>query len=77
MKADGSWVTDIQDSAIATTPEQIDELEALAAEGIAENLVVDVYPIVVVRDDTDKIVPELIRERMRTEGPSIVFGPAA
>lgn len=77
MKADGSWSTDIQEAVIATSPEQVEQSEALANKGVSENIVIDVYPIVVVRDETDKIVPDHIRERLRTKGPSIAFGPAA
>ncbi len=77
MKADGGWSVDIQEACVATNADEVEQLESLANKGVAENVVIDIYPIVVVRDETDMIVPDHIRERLRTKGPSIAFGPAA
>ncbi len=70
---DGNWSPDLQNAKIATTAEQIDELDVLIAKAEKTNLVIDIYPIVVKRDDAGKLVPDLIREKMRTTGPSIVY----
>lgn len=70
---DGSWSSDLQKAKVATTPEQIDELDLFIAQAEEVNLVIDIYPIVVEKDEAGQLVPSLIREKMRTTGPSIVY----
>lgn len=77
MAADGAWSRDIQAAGIGTSPDEVDSLEVLADKGVAENIVIDIYPIVVIKDDAGKIVPDHIRERIRIDGPSIVYEPSA
>lgn len=73
MQADGGWSGDIQQAAIGKSADEVEALEVLANKGVTENLVIDVYPIVVVRDESGAIVPDHIRERLRTKGPSIEY----
>lgn len=69
----GEWTKDLQLAVIATDAEQVSALEAVAEGGVDGNVVIDVYPFAVDRDETGKLVPSHIRERVRTEGPSINY----
>ena len=69
----GNWSLDLQDAKIATTPEKVEEFDLFIAQAEEANLVIDVYPFVVELDDTGKLTPSHIREKMRTTGPSIVY----
>lgn len=73
MASDGSWGPDIRSAAIAKTDEEIEQLERLVVSGISSNLVVDVYPIVVIQNQNGNLVPEHIREKIRHAGPSVAY----
>ncbi len=73
LTADGSWAPDLQNACVATNDQEIETLEGLANEGVLKNLVVDVYPFVVVRNEAGDLAPDHIREKLRTAGPSIVY----
>ena len=73
MAKDGSWSRDLQSAAVATSADEVDGLEQKAQQAIADNLVIDVYPFVVVKTDTGKLEPEHIREKLRVTGPSIEY----
>lgn len=77
MSSDGAWSKDLQSAVIGTSPEEVDTLERLALKGVADNIVIDVYPFVVVKDKAGKIVPDHIREKIRIDGPSIAYEPGA
>ncbi|GJM03093.1 MAG: hypothetical protein DHS20C08_15940 [Rhodomicrobium sp.] len=77
MSTDGAWSKDLQSAVIGTSPEEVEALEALALKGVSENIVIDIYPFVVVKDEAGKIVPDHIREKIRIDGPSIVYEPSA
>lgn len=71
---DGIWSVDFQTAAVASNEEAVEALENIALDGIAANLVIDVYAFVVTRNDAGKLVASEIRERMRTQGPSMAYG---
>ena len=73
LAKDGTWSPDLQTAGVATNGEELAVLEALAESAVANNLVIDVYPFVVVRTEAGKIEPEHIREKLRTTGPSIAY----
>lgn len=69
----GEWTKNLQQAVIATDAEQVAALEVIAESGVDGNVVIDIYPFVVDRDESGKLVPSHIRERVRTEGPSINY----
>ncbi len=71
--ADENWSTDLQQAVVATSDDELTELEMKIESISHKNDVIDVYPFVVVRDEKGKLVPQHIRERIRTEGPSIDY----
>lgn len=73
MAADGNWSKDLQLAAVATSPEDVDALAQKADQSVKDNKVIDVYPIVVVRDEAGKLHPDHIREQLRVTGPSIDY----
>ena len=70
----GEWLADLQQAEIATNSEEVDALEMKTHQGIEDNIVVDVYPMVIIRQSDGSIVPAHIREKLRTKGPSINYG---
>ncbi|NVO15523.1 MAG: DUF2849 domain-containing protein [Rhodoplanes sp.] len=71
--ADGGWSGDIARAEIATSPEAADALLARAqADQGPGNLVVDVAVIDVVREGAF-VRPLLLRELIRTSGPTIAL----
>lgn len=70
---DGSWSADLQDAKVASSLEEIAEFETVITQAGEETQVIDVYPFVIERDETGKIVPSHIREKVRTKGPSIDY----
>ena len=74
MTADGDWLADLQKAEIATNREEVDALEEKTHRGIEDNIVVDVYPLVIIREADGSITPAHIREKLRTKGPSINYG---
>ena len=73
MAKDGSWSRDLQVAVVATSAEEVEGLERQAQQAIEENLVIDVYPFVVVKNAAGKLEPEHIREKLRATGPSIDY----
>lgn len=71
------WQPRIRHALVATTPEEAEELEALAARDDRANRVTGIY-LVEVGTETGTPVPVARRERIRAEGtPTIPFGLAA
>ena len=70
---DGSWSLDLQKAKVARTPEELAEFDAVIEQADKETEVIDVYPFVVDRDEAGQLVPNHIREKMRTTGPSIDY----
>lgn len=71
------WHTAITRAMVACTPEEAEELEALAARHAAENSIVGPY-LVDVSLDTGSPIPVARREQIRASGtPTIPFGYAA
>lgn len=73
LTAAGNWSRDLQEAAVAKGPDELARLEITANKAVAENVVIDVYPFVVIRDDAGRLVPDHIREVVRTKGPSIAY----
>ncbi len=73
MAQDGSWSRDLQAAAVATSADEVEGLEQQAQRAIEDNLVIDVYPFVVVKNDVGQLEPEHIREKLRVTGPSIDY----
>jgi len=74
LTADGNWTPDLQNACVATNGDEIAKLEGMANESVLKNLVIDVYPFVVVRNEAGDLVPDHIREKLRTAGPSVAYG---
>jgi hypothetical protein len=74
LNAAGDWVESLQDAFIARHAEAVSALEAAGKTAFADNKVVDVNVIDVV--ETDGVLQPLrLRERIRAEGPTIVYAP--
>ncbi len=73
LQKDGGWSHDLQLADIATNAEELARLEEAANKAVADNIVIDVYPFVVITNDQGRIEPEHIREKMRITGPSIAY----
>ena len=74
LTKDGGWSTDLGAAAVACEALELQRLEKLAEQAVAENLVIEVYPMVV-RQEKDRLAPDHIREDLRTKGPSIPYLP--
>ena len=61
MADNGSWSRDLQNAAVATDAQEVEWLEQRAQRAVEENMVIDVYPMVVVKDDQGKLQPDHIR----------------
>lgn len=67
---DGSWRADIETAQLAAGENEASSLEAMGAEAVRENLVVEPYLIEIAETD-DGRVPVEFRERRRLAGPSV------
>ncbi|MGH1351564.1 MAG: DUF2849 domain-containing protein [Methyloligellaceae bacterium] len=70
LKADGSWTGDVNQSAVVTSDEDMDNLLKKGEEAEAANIVIGPY-LVDIEQDGDKIKPVHLREYMRATGPSV------
>ncbi|MBZ0218103.1 MAG: DUF2849 domain-containing protein [Fimbriimonadaceae bacterium] len=68
---DRNWTGDIDAALLAGSPGEIAALQDAGQSGENDNIVVGAYLIDVARDETGKIVPVRLRERLRLNGPSI------
>ncbi len=76
LNANGQWDTSIADSLVARHAEAIEALNAIGAAAMADNRVVDATVIGV--EETPHGPRALrLRERIRAEGPTIDYAPAA
>lgn len=73
LTADAGWSLDLQQAEVAVSPDDVARLEETAEQAVKDNQVIDVYPIVVLRDEAGLLTPEHIREKMRITGPSIAY----
>ncbi len=73
MAEDGNWSRDLQMAVVATDAQQVEVLEQRAQRAVEENMVIDVYPMVVVKDSQGNLQPDHIREKIRVSGPSIDY----
>jgi len=64
------WVEHLERATVATSTEEVRALDALGRQGMAVNEVVDAYLIEVVAED-GRVEPVVLRERLRTRGPSV------
>lgn len=64
------WVEDLERASIASTPEAVNALDALGRQGVAVNEVVDAY-LIEVAAEHGRLQPTVLRERLRTLGPSV------
>lgn len=64
------WVEHLERATVATSAEEVRALDALGRQGMAVNEVVDAYLIEVVAED-GRVEPVVLRERLRTRGPSV------
>lgn len=69
----GAWSLNLQDAKIATTPDEVEAFDHSISTAEEENLVIDIYPFVVLHDEAGLITPSHIREKVRTKGPSIKY----
>lgn len=69
---DGTWNERIDGSAVATSKEEAERLEAIGKKSYADNEVVDVN-LVEVEEVEGRIRPLRLRERIRAEGPTIEY----
>ena len=73
MANNGSWSRDLQNAAVATDAQEVELLEQRAQRAVEENMVIDVYPMVVIKDEQGNLQPDHIREKIRVSGPSIDY----
>lgn len=72
LDASGQWSEDLQSALVARHAEAISALEAVGKRDFAANRVVDLA-VIDVEDHDGRIWPVRIRERIRAEGPTIVY----
>ncbi|MDO1583889.1 DUF2849 domain-containing protein [Rhizobium oryzicola] len=72
LDAKGQWTEALQDALVARHAEAVASLEAIGKRDFSANLVVDVN-VVEVEEVAGKLRPLRLRERIRAEGPSIVY----
>ncbi|WEX78793.1 DUF2849 domain-containing protein [Sinorhizobium numidicum] len=74
LDASGNWGESLQDAFVARHAEAVASLEATGKRSFEDNKVVDVNVVDV--EEVDGILrPLRMRERIRAEGPSIVYAP--
>jgi len=70
LTPEGAWSEDLQDARVADQDDFVDELLAIAAEGVRARQVIDPYAFAV-EAGAAGIVPSGTRERIRSAGPSV------
>tara|TARA_R110000787_G_scaffold49111_4_gene117872 strand:+ start:3309 stop:3608 length:300 start_codon:yes stop_codon:yes gene_type:complete len=71
----GVWTTDVLSAHLLESDEAIEKAEAAGRDAVARHHVVDAYPIdAELRDDS--VYLTRFRERIRAQGPTILFGTA-
>ncbi len=70
-----TWVTDIAEAVTFADGPELDAGIAFGAESVAARLLIDHYPVDVTIQN-GKPVPVRLRERIRTDGPTVVYGEA-
>lgn len=76
LGANGQWVSDIHDSFVARHEEAVRALEQAGAKAQDDNRVVDAA-IIDIEETSSGIRALRLRERIRADGPTIDFLPAA
>lgn len=71
--ADRTWVTDINDALTFSDGAPLEDALALGQEGIVNRFLVDPYAVDVTLEG-DRPVPVRLRERIRADGPTVVYG---
>jgi len=72
LDAAGEWTVAVQDALVARHAEAVAALEAIGKQAYADNKVVDVN-VVDVQEIDGMLRPLRLRERIRAEGPTIVY----
>ncbi len=72
LDAAGHWTETLQDAFVARHKEAVDALDATGKQAFADNKVVDVN-VVDVEEVDGQLRPLRMRERIRAEGPTIVY----
>ncbi|MBD9372421.1 DUF2849 domain-containing protein [Rhizobium sp. ARZ01] len=72
LDASGNWNESLQDAFVARHKEAVEALEATGRQAFADNKVVDANVVDVVEVD-GLLRPLRMRERIRAEGPSIIY----
>lgn len=72
LDAGGQWTVNLQSALVARHDEAVAALEDAGRKAYAGNLVVDVNVIDVIEQE-GRIRPLRLRERIRAEGPTIVY----
>ena len=76
LGANGEWVFAIKDAFLARHEEAVAAIEAAGEQALADNRVVDVN-VIDVEETPAGPRPFRLRERIRAEGPTIDYAPAA
>ncbi len=72
LNAAGEWVTSLQDALVARHAEAFAALEEIGKKAYADNKVVDVN-LIEVQETNGILWPLRLRERIRAQGPTMVY----
>ncbi|PWE55319.1 DUF2849 domain-containing protein [Metarhizobium album] len=72
LDAGGEWTTSLQDALVARHAEAVSALEDIGKKAYADNKVVDVN-VVEVQETEGILWPLRLRERIRAQGPTMVY----
>ncbi len=72
LDAAGNWTENLQDALVARHQEAVQSLEEIGKRDFAANLVLDVN-VIDVAEVNGKIRPLRLRERIRAEGPTMLY----
>jgi len=76
LGANGDWVYSLKDAFLARHEEAVAAIEAAGAQALADNRVVDAN-VIEIEETPAGPRPFRLRERIRADGPSIDYAPAA
>lgn len=72
LDANGQWDENLQNAFVARHAEAVSALEATGKQAFGDNLVVDVN-VIEVEERNGILWPTRLRERIRAQGPTIVY----
>lgn len=76
FSVNGEWEENIRDGLIARHDDAVKALESAGEQALADNRVVDVA-LIDVEETSNGIRPLRLRERIRSEGPTIKYLPVS